>query len=358
MNVGQVIETMREWVELRGRGTPGFVGAHLAGGILALPPSAPFPPYRDVDVMLVVDGAPHADGEDLVYKGLIIGCGMSSVEGYRTPEGILAAPGLAGNLGPDAVILADPQGVLAPLHAAVAREYGKRRWVVARCEAERRMIQENIDGVARAAATGSPIAVAQSDDEGLYAQPLWALSSVVLFLSGLIAVASLRRPTYRRSYVLLGELLRGQGCGDLHEGALRLPGYERIPRDLAKAYLAACAAAFDKAVAVIDRPVPFGYSLRPHVRPYIIEGAREMIDEGYHREAMFWIASYLMIASHAIGRCAPYPDLSPYQEAVDRLHRDSGLADHGAVSARLAMARELVADISAVTDRIIAGVPE
>jgi len=356
MNVEQAITIAREWVERHGSCTPNFVGAYLVGGILSLPPSAPFPSYRDVDVMLVLDGTPNQEGGDIAYNGLIIGCGVSSADAYRAPEGILADPGFAGNLGPDAMVLADPQGLLAPLHATVAREYGRRCWVAARCAAEKRMIVENVETVARAVATSRTIV--QEDDESLYHQPLWALSSVVLFLSGLVAVASLRRPTYRRSYVLLSELLHEHGRADLHEEALRLPGYEHISRDLAEAYLDDCADAFDTAAAVVDRTVPFGYSLRPHVRPYVIEGAHEMIEEGYHREAMFWIASYLMITAHAIGRCAPVAEASRYQAAVARLNRDAGLTDHDTVRARLAMAQRLNAEMFAVTDHIVEGLPE
>ena len=50
-----------------------------------------------------------------------------------------------------------------------------------------------------------------------------------------------------------------------------------------------CATAFDRAVEVTRTPIPLGHKLQPYVKPYLVEGAREMIDEGYHREAVLWI---------------------------------------------------------------------
>ena len=61
---------------------------------------------------------------------------------------------------------------------------------------------------------------------------------------------------------------------------------------------------FDLATAVTKTPVPFQFKLQPSVCPYVVDGAQEMIDEGYWREAMFWIALFTMVAHGAIpGRC-------------------------------------------------------
>src|SRR5438105_15217094 len=51
--VEEVTRIVQEWVDLHARHLPDFAGAYLWGGITALPPEAPFPLYRDVDVVLV-----------------------------------------------------------------------------------------------------------------------------------------------------------------------------------------------------------------------------------------------------------------------------------------------------------------
>ena len=54
---------------------------------------------------------------------------------------------------------------------------------------------------------------------------------------------------------------------------------------------------------VYQTPTPYGFTIRPHLRPYLAEATREMIDEGNHR-AMYWITalagrSYLVLANDA-----------------------------------------------------------
>ncbi len=353
MNVERAIALAREWVDTQGSRTPGFSGAHLAGGILSLPRQDPFPPYLDVDVRLLLadppaEGTPEAEGQDLAYQGLILECGVAGVARYRSPEAVLADPDLAGNLVVDG-ILADPLGLLRPLHERVARDYGRREWVRARCIPMKASVDGMLEAVARAAQPGYR---ADRSDE----QPLWLLPSTALAFSGLLAVAHLERPTYRRSLALLRRVLTSEGRPDLHEETLRLLGYDRLDRRQVEVYLAACAAAFDLAEAVKDRWVPFDFKLQPHVRPYIVDGAREMIDEGQHREAMFWIASFLIIAHTAIQWCAP-EQARMSQAAVDTLTADVGLTDHDALPARVPRLRALAAAVSAVADGAVDRLP-
>src|SRR5690348_15491621 len=119
MNVRQVIEQATAWVEQEGRQIPGFCGAHLMGGILSMSPDAPFPPYRDVDLNIVVRNAAHiTETHDRAVGGLILEYSTVSLQRYRTAEDVLANPELAANLAADS-ILADPEGLLLPLQQNV-----------------------------------------------------------------------------------------------------------------------------------------------------------------------------------------------------------------------------------------------
>src|SRR5947207_10895590 len=102
----------QEWVELYGRQTSGFCGAHLMGGITTLPKDAAFPAYRDVDLNIVLHGLPQREIRDFAYKGLIMECGLFSFEEYRSHADVLASPELAPNLVVES-ILADPSGMLS-----------------------------------------------------------------------------------------------------------------------------------------------------------------------------------------------------------------------------------------------------
>jgi hypothetical protein len=154
----------------------------------AMAPDAPFPSYRDVDFNIVVDDEMHTSAtHNVAYNGLMLEYSTVSIARYRSPEDVLANPELAANLAVDG-ILADPHGLLAPLHQAVSAQYAQRRWVLARCAYEQQVVVQVLEGL-RGAATPT--------------EALWLLSNVALFLSGLLAEASLRPPTHRRCLLAL-----------------------------------------------------------------------------------------------------------------------------------------------------------
>ncbi|MFL5806960.1 MAG: hypothetical protein ACJ8CR_35180 [Roseiflexaceae bacterium] len=338
MNVKQVIEQAAAWVEQQGRQIPGFCGAHLMGSILSMPPDAPFPAHRDVDFNIVVREETHAtETHDVAYKGLILEYSTVSIARYRSPGDVLANPELAANLAAGG-ILADPLGILAPLQRAVAQQYAHPRWVLARCEYEQRVVMQALEGLRH---TASP------------PEAIWLLSSMALFLAGLLAEASLRPPTHRRCLVLLRDVLHAAGRRDLHEATLQLLGWAHLRRPEVEAYLGDCALAFDRAVAVTRTPVPFQAKLQAHVRPYIIGGAQEMIDQGYHREAMFWISGFLMFANSAIQADAPAAEKPYFQAMLDRLVAEMCLGTPAAIAARAGEAEVLAGAIGAVAGALV-----
>jgi hypothetical protein len=307
------------------------------GGILTLPHEAPFPSYRDIDFNIVCDGVEQTTTHDVAQGGLILEYSRVSSQRYRTAEDILANPELAANLARDS-ILADPHGLLGPLQQVVASQYAELRWVAARVGYEQQMVLRILAGLHHEAAPD---------------KVLWLLTSATLFLSGLLAEASLRAPTHRRSLVLMREVLYGQGHAELHEAVLRLLGWARLGRQEVEQYLDDCAEAFDCAVAVTRTPVPFQAKLQPHVRPYLVDGAREMIVQGYHREAMFWISGFLLFANTAIQCDAPAADKPRFQALFDRLVAEMGLCTPADVAARAQEAQALADALFAVADGLV-----
>jgi hypothetical protein len=134
--VAEVVAIVREWVDLHARHLPDFAGAYLWGGITALPPDAPFHLYRDVDVVVVLTHGAQDDNLELLYRGLLLEVISKNLDAHEHAEAVLADPSAGPNLA-TTQILADPTGVLEPLHQAVAADYGRRRWIWARCEAEK-----------------------------------------------------------------------------------------------------------------------------------------------------------------------------------------------------------------------------
>jgi hypothetical protein len=339
MKVRQVIQLAAKWVELYGSQTPGFCGAHLTGGINTMPPDARFPLYRDVDLIMVLQegGKSTEENLELAYEGLILECGFKGLEEYRSPERVLANPHVAHDFATDS-ILSDPTGLLAETQDVITREFARRRWVLARCDYEKQRALGHLEELGRA---DSPFAALTQ---------LWRF---VEFLAGSIAVANLKPPTHRKCLVLMKELLQERDRLDLHEEMLSVLGCAHMDREKVEFYLEECATAFDRAVAVRQTPSFWGFKLRPHVRPYAIKGAQEIIDGGNHREAMWWIVFFLVVSLIAIQTDAPDEGKPRFRATFGRLLNDLGLGTPADWQSRLRQGRKLTEGVFRVVDDII-----
>lgn len=343
--VREVVEIVREWVDLHARHMPGFAGAYLWAGITALPADAPFPLYRDVDVVVVFVEGTQDDTQEVFYRGVMLEVIAKKLDAHMDAEAVLADPSHGPNMATTQV-LADPTGVLVPLQQAVAAQYSRRRWVRSRCEAE------------KAAAELQLAAMRQVSGPVDAQEALWTVWQLLSALSGLLAVAQLKRPTTRRTLSLLGELLGKQRRPDLHETVLTLWGSAHMSRADVQAMLDQSVIAFDRSVEVYQTPTPYGFTIREHLLPYLTEATQEMIDEGRHREATFWIMalgteSYLVLQNDA-------PDV---EKPVFAAQLQAMLAGLGYTSAetwaeRVDSAERLAREIYLIADALVELHPE
>ena len=342
--VYEVVAIVREWVELHARHLPDFAGAYLWGGITALPADAPFHLYRDVDVIVVLtEGAPDGEAE-FFYRGLMLEVGSKNLADHQDAEKVLADPSAGPNLA-TTQILADPTGVLAPLQQAVAADYRRRRWVQARCAAEKASVARQLTAMREVA---NPVGQ----------EPLWPLWGLLNALSGLLAVAQLKRPTTRRTLSLLGELLDEQGRPDLHEAVLTLWGSAHLSRADVQAMLGQSVVVFDRSVELYQTPTPFGFTIRAHLRPYLAEATQEMIDEGKHREAVFWIVTLVTEAYLVLQNDAPDAEKPVFAAQLQALLAALGYTSAELWAERVVAAEHLAAEIYRIADALAALHPE
>ena len=154
------------------------------------------------------------------------------------------------------------------------------------------------------------------------------------------------------------DLLQRQGHLDLHEKLLELLGYKHLRMAQVDFYLRECAAAFDCAIEVKKTPSFWDMKLRPHVRPYVIEGAQEMMDAGNHREAMFWIEVFLAISIAAIQNDAPDADRLRFQNSLKQMLEDLGRSSSDDWALRYFQACMVKDDIFDVADAIVQRNPD
>jgi len=338
LSTAQVIERTKEWVRMQADQLSGLVGAHLMGGITSMAVSDPFPTYRDVDLHIILkDDTDIPEYAEALYKGLMIEAGFRQQKDYCTPELVLADPVIASHMAVPSIV-SDPSGFLTRLHKIVAREYARRKWVQARCEAEK---HEAYGVLERAVHIPHP-----SLAFGL-------LGYAVTYLSAVLAQASLKAITGRRCYIQMRHILESWGRTDLYEKLLEVVGFQQTSREQVERYLRDTAEAFDIAVEVKRRPHPFGHKMYAHLRPYLVEGAQEMMGEGYYREAVGWTMAYYVYSMQVIQIDAPSKLTTSMQAKFDECMSQLGLNGATAWEERIARVKALFGEIFILADEII-----
>jgi len=137
--------------------------------------------------------------------------------------------------------------------------------------------------------------------------------TVTVFAAGVtthvLLVAGLRNPTVRRRYAAVRQLLVDYYRLDFHERLLALLGCADMDRQQVEHHLDAVTEAFDAAKAAFKTPYRFGSDIADAARPISIDGSRELVEQGLHREAVFWIAATFSRCRAIIAVDAP--DLLP-----------------------------------------------
>ncbi len=259
------------------------------------------------------------------------------VERLSSPEAVLGRPELAGSLRSPSVI-SDPSGLLTRLQVAVARDYARRRWVCERCEG----IRDNILRYLRLL-----------DEPGPFhnAVTYWLFATGNTSLMPL--VAGLRNPTVRKRYAAARGLLEEYGRQDFYDTLLGLLGCSTMSRARAEHHLGALTSAFDAAREVVRTPFFFTSDISEDARPVAIDGSREMIEAGDHREAVFW-----MVATYARCQKIFYHDApalrEKYAAGFRELLGDLGIASFEDLRLRSADVEAFLPRLWDVTEAIIA----
>ncbi len=275
MKVKQAREAAREWVIEEASGMPGFSGAYTAGSTNWLPDDADLTPTSDFDIMVLL-ADPNGAGkrEKFIYRDILLEVSYLSNDQLQSSDLVLNDYHLAPSLRTTNIIL-DPSGHLTALLAVVRRDYAKRQWVRKRCANAR----DKVLGCLRSI----------NEEQPLHDQVIaWLFAAGIT--THVLLVAGLRNPTVRTRHVAVRELLADYGQLKFHETLLALLGSARLSRGRVGQHLASLAEIFDAAKGKIKTPFPFASDVSDSARPFVINGSLELIERGYHREAMFWIA--------------------------------------------------------------------
>lgn len=308
------------WVAGEAAGRAGFAGAFLCGSAAWLPPEAELPAVSDVDIAVVVEGVPPPKPGKLDIDGVLLEPSYLPWDEVASPERVLGTYYLAGSLRGETV-LADPTGRLGPVRAAVAEGFARRPWVERRCADAERRITGNLGGLDPAAPPHRQLMV-------------WLFATGVT--THVLLTAGLRNPTVRLRYPAVRELLLAHGRPEWHEELLDLLGCARLSRDRVEHHLRAMTAAFDAAAAVARTPFHFSSDVSPRLRPTSVGSTRALIDQGAHREAVFWLAATYIRALAVLAADAPPAVTARHAAGLTELAADLGIPDTGDLRPRAA----------------------
>jgi hypothetical protein len=342
MIVKHAKDVARQWVMKEACSVPGFAGAYFAGSINWLPDDVPLPATSDVDVMVVLaDPDPPTKVGKFVYRGVMLEVTYLPTDRLQSPEQILADYHLAGSFRTPNVIV-DPSGRLTELQTKVSKAYAKRPWVQRRCENARDKVLRNL----------------QRLDESL---PFYDQVNIWLFATGVMAqvllVAGLKNPTVRRRYVAAHQLLGDYGRLDFYETLLDPLGCAWMQRERVAGHLSTLAEAFDATKAVVKTPFFFASDISDVARPIAIDGSRDLIERGYHREAVFWIVATYSRCQKILYHDVPGDMQNRHTPGYRRLIGDLGITSFADLERRGEHVVELLPRVWEVAEDIMARNP-
>ncbi len=276
MRVGTARAVAADWVRRYATHEPGFQGAYFSGSTIGMADEAELPRASDVDVMLVTAAAkpPRKPGKFL-YRNALIEVTYLSSHQLASADEVLASVHLAGSFRTDTII-ADPTGHLRTLYTQVSRQFAERVWVRRRCQHAR----QAVEGFLRSIDTTAPWHEQVS---------AWLFGTGVTTFVPLLA--ALRNPTVRLRYLAAREVLAAYGHTALYEELLTLLGCINVTPARVNQHVDELALTFDAADAVARTPYRFRSDISAAARPIAIDGGRDLIRAGYHREAVFWIVA-------------------------------------------------------------------
>jgi hypothetical protein len=343
MLVREARELAAAWVADHAHTLTGVQGAFMTGSAIWRPSDSELPPTSDVDVMVVLAGPkPPVKLGKVRHQGVLLDVTYLDAAEVQSPEAVLGSFYLASSFARPSILL-DPTGHLAALTDAVSPEYARRHWVRKRCE----------HGWSNAARPFSALSGALPlHDQAL----IWlfgtAASTIVLLCAGV------RNPTVRTRYIAARHLLDDFGLLHEYEPLLAVLGCARMSPEDVERHLAALEPVFDAAANVVKSPFFFASEISADGRPIAIDGSRDLIERGYHREATFYVVATFARCDKILYHDAPPMVRDEHLGSFLALLDDLGVGSTVDLLERARLVEERAPHLWELTDTIMTANPE
>lgn len=339
MSVGAARAAAAEWVEEHAVRLEGFRGAYFSGSTVGLAAEAAMPAGSDVDIVVVTVHAEQAAKlGKFRYGGVLLEVTILPWREIASVEHVLASYHLAGSFRVDTII-ADPGGELRRLQGEIARRFAERVWVQRRCEDARGRIERFLGSIDPSAPWHEQVMA-------------WLFGTGVT--THVLLVAALRNPTVRRRYLACREVLIEYGYTDRYEDLLRLLGCAEMTPARVEHHLGALERTFDTAAGVARTPLVFSSDITAEARPVAIDGSRDLISAGFHREAVFWMVATFARCRAVLAADAPEEVPLGLDPAFGEIMADLGIASTDDLLARAEEVLAFLPELGAMAEAIMA----
>lgn len=281
MNVREAKQITFEWISQFSTTHTSFHSAYLAGSITELNELDELSVSSDVDVFIVVDSDPVPPKPGKIRtSGVCLDVTYLPWSVVSHADSALRSYHLANSLKKNTILL-DPTGELQHVQSFVESQFFKRNGVEARCEDAFSRIRNNLNTI---------------PSHQTWAEQVtgWLFATGVM--THVLLVADLRNPTVRLRYLKVKDMLQYYELDHVYMDLLTVLGCQHLGPTKITLHLERLEETFDAAASVAKTPLFFSTDLTKEAKAISIQGSRELIQEGHHHEAIFW-----MVATYA--RC-------------------------------------------------------
>jgi hypothetical protein len=233
-------------------------------------------------------------------------------------------------------ILSDPSGELSKTQNSVAAQYAKKRWVTKRIEGARGLVLSSLEEL----------------KSGTIEECMIHFIPAVMGIAQIPALADLMNPTMKKCFIEYKILMKNHGKPALHESLLQFFGSNSMDREDVEMYLEDLSTTFDRAVEIIQSP-SLGDFVNNAARPVVIDASCELVKDGFHREAMFWIAMMRAICQVTIQQDALEDEQTLYAEQYVKRLAELGLRSRDDLHRRAEDGKRLLDEVMQVADQIV-----
>jgi hypothetical protein len=329
------------WIETTGRHLPGFTGAWLAGSVAWLPDPELVPPWSDVDVMVVLNDATPPKIGKLAHQDVLLE--ISFISAHEVDPGPLAANYRVSCSFVQGKLLADAGGELERVKTALRATFWTPESLRDRIAQAR---SASLAGLASGPASSASLAW-----QAMWVFPAGLPTHMVLLGAG-------ENPTVRRRYEKTRPILERAGRIDLYEALLSATGYANLTRAEVLTHWQATRALFDLAAQHSALATPFFVSdISAAARAISVDGTLASIEQGFHRESLFWLVATQARSLAILEEVAPDLVSTSHKDAFGSLIDRIGIATTTDRAARGEAIIALLPDLERVAHDLIEGNP-